>query len=135
MIADNVIKDECIKRMKILELDSKIINDFKSDDKIYVSDLANDNIADVIVYPLLKIKILKFEKAKKVKIYHIVHTESQNKDGTYLLYVSHNKENWKNENRDMKLGYIEAYAYEEIREQKIIGIEINDGKIVNVNNM
>ena len=135
MVSENIVIDECVNRMKILKLDSNIIDDFKSAHKIYVSDLANDNVAEITAYPMFKTFIWKFERAKKVKIYHIVHTESTNTDRTYLLYVSNSRENWKKENRDMKLGYIETYAYEEIRDQKIIGIELNDGKIVNVNNM
>jgi len=70
-----------------------------------------------------------FEKNKKVKIYHMINIERQNKIAVYLLYVKADKKEWKKEKSDLRNGFLEVYSYEETRTVKHIGIETNIEKI------
>lgn len=133
MIANyDELKNECIKRMKILKLNHKLINDYETDEKIYVTDLANNNVSDVTSYQEIRNLVQYFEQIKKIKIYHIIHIEQKNVDKTYLLYVSRNSNEWKAVKNDIKNGFVEVYSYEEIRDFKTIGVETSGGKILRV---
>ena len=128
---DKELKQECIKRLEILKFDEKVIEDFKSKDKLYATNISNRKLVDTTYNEIIQaIKI--FEKTNNVKIYHIVNIETDNNIVVYLLYVKRNKKEWKNERVDLKNGFAEVYSYEENRIFKHIGIETVSGQVVKV---
>ena len=128
---DKELKQECIKRLEILKFDEKVIEDFKSKDKLYATNISNRKLVDTTYNEIIQaIKI--FEKTNNVKIYHIVNIETDNNIVVYLLYVKRNKKEWKNERVDLKNGFAEVYSYEENRIFKHIGIATEAGKVVKV---
>lgn len=127
------LKQECIKRLKILKLDFKIINEFKDNDKVYVSkikDGATEVIFDNDIIDLIKM----FEEKQTIKIYHVIVDE----DNIYMLSVHTNKEIWKEEKADLKKGFTAIVSCDIIHEGIVsftateAGIEINNGRIERV---
>ena len=55
------LKQECIERLKILGLDSKIINDFEKEEKVYISVIDGD-ILEATQYDYALNLIKSFEK-------------------------------------------------------------------------
>lgn len=131
MANDRELKQECIKRLEILKFDEKVIEDFKSKDKLYATNISNRKLIDTAYNELIK-GIKAFEKTNNIKIYHIVNIETDNNMVVYLLFVKRNKREWKNERVDLRNGFAEVYSYEENRNFKHIGIETKAGKIVKV---
>ena len=131
MANDRELKQECIKRLEILKLNEKVIEDFRIKDKLYATNISNKKLVDITYNGIMQgIKI--FEKANNVKIYHIVNIETNNNIVVYLLYVKRNKRKWKNERVDLRNGFAEVYTYEENRIFKHIGIETEAGQVVKV---
>ena len=134
MLEYEYLKEEFIKRLKILKLNNQIIDDFKNNDKVYATIIDGDTIEVTEhnkVYELMK----SFEKNKQGKIYHIISIEGQFRSAVYILYVNSNtKDEWKLEQEDLKRGFAEVSSFEEIikYDNRHIGIEVNDGKIKKV---
>lgn len=127
------LKQECIKRLKILKLDFKIINEFKDNDKVYVSkikDGATEVIFDNDIIDLIKM----FEEKQTIKIYHVIVDE----DNIYMLSVHTNKEIWKEEKADLKKGFTAIVSCDIIHKGIVsftateAGIEIENGRIKRV---
>lgn len=131
MANDKELKQECMKRLEILKFDDKVIEDFNVKDKLYVTNMSNENLVDIAYNEIIQV-IKVFEKANNVRIYHIVKVETHNNIVVYLLCVKRNKREWKNEREDLKNGFTEVYSYEGIRKIKNIGIETNLGKITRI---
>lgn len=127
------IKKECIERLKILGLDSKIINDFEKEEKVYISVIDGD-ILEATQYDYVYKLIKKFEENWKVKIYHIISIERKMRDTVHVLYVSKDKSKWKAEKEDLKNGHTQAHTLETVRAfiKDNVSIEIENGKIVKV---
>ena len=127
------LKQEAIKRLEILKLDSTIINDFKDNNKVYVSKVKENGtefIFDSEVMDMIKI----FEQEKTTKIYHVL----LYKNDIYMLSVHTHKETWKYENAELKKGFVTAVICDIIDNgiigliAKDIGIETEAGKIKKV---
>lgn len=127
------IKNECIERLKILGLDSKIINDFEKEGKIYIS-VIDKAILEATQYNYVLNLIKSFEKDWDVKIYHIISVEEKMKDTIHILYVSKDESTWEAEKEDLKNGYAQAHTLKTVRTymQNNIGISLADGKIIKV---
>lgn len=127
------IKKECIERLNILGLDSKIINDFVNDEKVYISSIDGD-IMEATKYDFVSELMKNFEQTKKVKVYHIISIEREMRSTVHILYVSQEKSNWKSEKEDLKNGYTEVHTLEEVRvlANRNIGIDVKNGKITKV---
>lgn len=100
--------EEAVKRMKKLNLDEKIINDFKLDENIYCSYekgsaivLASEDILD-----LLDI----MSKTNKAILFHIIESKMEYGLCYNLLYVSEYQEDWNEENTLLDKGYIYSYV-------------------------
>lgn len=119
------IKLECVKRLKILELDKEIIDNFSTSDTIYVSSINGEFSKITEEHETIKSLI---ENKKDIVIYHMV----QDKNITYCLYVTKNKEQWKSDKSDMTRGFADVIYYNKAFEEKVIGIETSAGKIVRV---
>ena len=127
------LKQEAIKRLEILKLDSKVINEFKENDNVYVSKVENaatEVILDKEIIDLIKM----FEQKKTIKIYHVI----INQDNIYMLSVHTNKEIWEEEKSDLKRGFTVIVSYDIIHKgiagytAKEAGIETENGKIKRV---
>lgn len=127
------IKKECIERLKILGLDSKIINDFEKEEKVYISVVDRD-ILEATQYDYVLNLIKSFEENWNVKIYHIISIERKMRDTVHVLYVSKDKSKWKAEKEDLKNGFTQAHTLETVRAflHDNIGIKIENGKIIKV---
>lgn len=127
------IKKECIERLKILGLDSKIINDFEKEEKVYISVIDGD-ILEATQYDYVSNLIKSFEKNWNVKIYHIISIERKMRDTVHVLYVNKNKSKWKSEKEDLKNGYAQTHTLETVRAfmQENIEMKIENGKIIKV---
>ena len=127
------LKQECIERLKILGLDSKIINDFVNDEKVYISSIDGD-IMEATKYDFVSELMKNFEQTKKVKVYHIISIEREMRSTVHILYVSQERSNWKSEKEDLKNGYTEVHTLEEVRvlANRNIGIDVENGKIIKV---
>lgn len=120
------LKQESIRRMKILKLDEKIINDFIEKDVIYVSKIQGEiEVANQNQISLVK----EFEKEHKVKIYHIIQLVSKNRNILYFLYVNQKRKYWAQDRKDISLGYIETITVKNLRELRVIGAKIINGKV------
>lgn len=120
------LKQESIRRMKILKLDQKIINDFIKEDILYVSKIQGEiEVANQNQINLVK----EFEKEHKVKIYHIIQLVSKNKSILYFLYVNQKRKYWVQDRKDISLGYIETITVKNLRELRVIGAKIINGKV------
>lgn len=120
------LKQESIRRMKILKLDEKIINDFIEKDVIYVSKIQGEiEVANQNQISLVK----EFEKEHKVKIYHIIQLVSKNRNILYFLYVNQKRKYWSQDRKDISLGYIETITVKNLRELRVIGAKIINGKV------
>lgn len=127
------LKQECIERLKILGLDSKIIDDFVNDEKVYISVLDGEML-EATQYNYVCKLIKSFEKNWKVKIYHIISIERKMRDTVHVLYVSQDKSKWKEEKENLKNGYTQAHTSETIRAfiHNDINIKTQDGKITEI---
>lgn len=124
------LKQEAIKRLEILKLDSKIIKDFKDNNKVYVSKIketGTEIIFDSKIVDMIKI----FEQEKTIKIYHVVIFDSQ----MYMLAIHKHKEEWKKEKLYLKKGWVTVVLFDTPKEGVIefiardVGIEVENGKI------
>lgn len=124
------LKQEAIKRLEILKLDSKIIKDFKDNNKVYVSKIketGTEIIFDSKIVDMIKI----FEQEKTIKIYHVVIFDSQ----MYMLAIHKHKEEWKKEKLYLKKGWVTVVLFYTSKEGVIefiardVGIEVENGKI------
>lgn len=127
------LKQECVDRLKILGLDSKIINDFEKEEKVYISVIHGD-VLEATQYDYVCKLIKKFEENWKVKIYHVISIEREMRDTVHVLYVSKDKNKWKAEKEDLKNGFTQAHTLETVRAfmHDNIGIKIENGKIIKV---
>lgn len=124
------LKQEAIKRLEILKLDSKIIKDFKDNNKVYVSKIketGTEIIFDSKIVDMIKM----FEQEKTIKIYHVVIFDSQ----MYMLAIHKHKEEWKKEKLYLKKGWVTVVLFDTSKEGVIefiardVGIEVENGKI------
>jgi len=120
---------ECIKRLKILKVNDKIIEDFEKNNILYVSEI-NENVSRL--NDKQQELVTQYESTYNVKIFHLVHLKTTNKDLLYCLYVSSKKHEWKLEQRDLDLGFAETICFKKVREIREVGIKTKDGKIVTI---
>ena len=129
-----MMKEEAIKRMKILQLHKNVLDDFMNENKLNKSD---SPLGSLYWLDEEEIKIVKdFEKRHNVLVYHVIHTFSNLGETYELLFVTTEKEEWENEKRDLKNGYAFAQVividYDPNSEMGYIGVESKNGGIVRV---
>lgn len=123
------LKQEAIKRLEILKLDSKIIQELKTDDKVYVSKIENGTTEvkyDNEIMDLIKM----LEQKETIKIYHVIIFDST----MYFLAIHTHQEEWQKEKSDLKRGFIEIVITKSVIEftSRNAGIETENGKIKKV---
>lgn len=120
------LKQEAIRRMKILRLDTKIIKDYVEKNLIYVSEIRGEyEIANQEQLQLLQ----KLEVQNNIKIYHIIHLVSKNRNILYFLFITQKRKKWIQERKDISLGYLETIAVKNTRDLEIIGFKTKNGKV------
>lgn len=129
-----MMKEEAIKRMKILQLHQNVLDDFMNENKLNKSD---SPLGSLYWLDEEEIKIVKdFEKRHNVLVYHVIHTFSNLGETYELLFVTTEKEEWENEKRDLKNGFAFAQVividYDPNSEMGYIGVESKNGGIARV---
>lgn len=130
---NRTLKQECIKRLEILKLDTKVINEFKENNRVYLSKI-NKDTTDVIFDNKIMALIESLESKKTIKIYHIILFENK----IYLLSVHTHKEIWGEEKKDLKRGFTVIVLCDATAKiimefvAKDAGIEVEGGKIKRV---
>lgn len=123
------LKNEAIKRMKILQLKDEIIKEFKDTDTLYISNLGEAlEIADDEQMQFVK----DIEQTKNILVYHLIHRTTQYQDTTYYLFVDNNKKQWKAEKKDLAKQYTLALCYNKVKSFNEIGVWLNDGRITHI---
>ena len=120
------VRKEAIKRMKLLELKNEVIQEFKDNNILYVSNLGGDlAITDIEQKQLIR----ELEENKNILIYHLIHQTTQNRDVIYCLFIDSNKENWKADKEDLKNQFALTICYTKIKSINEIGVWVKDGQI------
>ena len=123
------LKNEAIKRMKILQLKDEIIKEFKDTDTLYISNLGEAlEIADDEQMQFVK----DIEQTKNILVYHLIHRTTQYQDTTYYLFVDNNKKEWKAEKKDLENQFTLALCYTKVKSFNEIGMWIKDGKVTDI---
>lgn len=123
------LKQECMERMRLLELNKQVVEDFKNNDIIYVSQIqgkllkANDE----------QIKLIKeLEQERNIKIYHIIYKKEESTEILCFQYVGNNKHEWVAEKSDIMLGYDGIVFYYIEKGTREIGVKVENGKILEI---
>lgn len=123
------LKNEAIKRMKILQLKDEIIKEFKDTDTLYISNLGGTlEISDDEQMKFVK----EIEQTKNLLVYHLIHRTTQYQDTTYYLFVDNNKKEWIAEKKDLEKQYTLALCYTKVKSFNEIGMWIKDGKVTDI---
>lgn len=115
MNKENKMKQEAIKRLKMLDLNSNVLSDFANDEVVYISEhqkimgldagilfWANDEQMNYI---------REFEEKNGVLVYHAILTPFIYGKCLSLLYVSKYEEEWELEKSALRNGRIPSYVY------------------------
>ena len=123
------LKNEAIKRMQILKLEDKIIQDLKDKNILYISNLGGT----LEVEDDEQIQFVKdIEQTKNILVYHLIHRTTQYQDTTYYLFVDNNKKEWKAEKKDLENQFTLALCYTKVKSFNEIGMWIKDGKVTDI---
>lgn len=132
------MKKQAIKQMKALKLNKKIIQEFEECNQIYesIGSLAKINKISDATYKAIK----NYEKRNNEIVYHIIHNKTETLGEINMLYVTNEKENWKDDIRDIKHGYVLSKVItvnlklDEIEnyENRVIGIKRVKGGLIKV---
>ena len=98
---EDELKHEAIERMKILKLSNQIIDDYKTNNDLYICNVRN-NIQKVSTTE--RSIVDKIEQDYNVKVYYLV----QYQNLLYFLYIKDNQEEWEQEKQNLKNGYAEV---------------------------
>lgn len=126
------MKNEVIKRMKILRLHQNVLDDFINENKLNKSD---SPVGALYWLDEKELEMVKdFENKHNVIVYHIIHTFSNLGETYELLFITKEKEEWEAEKVDLKNGFALAQVIvmddSPNSEMGYIGIEnINGGLI------
>lgn len=132
------MKEQVIKQMKALKLNNKVIEDYLKENKIYKSTNIKPYIEEI---PEEEKKLIEdFEKKNETIVFHVINVKSQILNQYELLFISRNKENWKDDVVDNKNGFIISNTIvintklnkQIVNEIGIIGIENNNGGVYRV---
>lgn len=109
-VSIEIKKAEAINRMKALDLYTPYINEFKKNDKIFLSEMTGgvyefDDDAD------LNAKVKEFEEENNALVYHVIRTMTVFGELYSFLFVSDYKQEWEIENDYLQDGYTLAYVW------------------------
>ena len=132
------MKEQAVKQMKVLKLNNKVIEDYMKEDKIYKSINIKPYLEEITEEE--KKLIEDFEKKYETIVFHIININSKILNQYELLFVTRNKENWKDDVVDNKNGFMISNTIvintelnkQMVNEIGIIGIENNNGGVYRV---
>lgn len=124
------MKEECIKRMKELKLSNNCIKAFEND-KIWLSE----GYGALYELEEEELEIVnKFESKTNNKVYHVIHDMTEFGELYSLLFVSKNKDEWKEDFEDLKnlcpISYVYNKTYPELSEYGSIMVFPNIGGLI-----
>lgn len=123
----DIVKEEALKRMKLLKLHQNVIKEFKDENKLNRSEFGLG-----ILYWLTdeeKQLVDEFQnKHKGYLVYHVIKTETRDFGTVYdLLYVAPYEDEWLNEREKLKDNWIYSYSVTEFAECGPIKIKCING--------
>lgn len=132
------MKKQAIKQMKALKFNNKVIENYIKEGKIYKSTNIKPYIEEISKEE--KKLIEDFENKYETIVFHVINVNSQVLNQYELLFVTRNKENWKDDVVDNKNGFIISNTIvintklnkQMVNEIGIIGIENNNGGVYRV---
>ena len=132
LLSKKEMKEEAIKRMKILRLHQNVLDDFINENKHNKSETSFGSLYWLDEKELEMVK--DFENKHNVIVYHIIHTFSNLGETQELLFITKEKEEWEAEKVDLKNGFALAQVivmdYSPDSEMGYIGIENINGGLV-----
>lgn len=124
-------KEEAIGRMRMLHLHSNVINEFRNQDRINLSENGG------FLYWLddsQKQLVAEFEKKHNSIVYHVIRSNTIYGEMLAFLYVSDSEEEWEMDREDLKngitLAYVENVSNKCCSEFGSIGIQLSLGGLV-----
>lgn len=126
------IKDEAIKRMKLLQLHPNVIKEFQDENKLNKSEYGKG-----ILYWIKDEEqqlVNEFQKEHKgYLVYHIIKTETVDFGTVYdLLYVTPYEDEWSSEKEELKDNWIYSYTVTEFAECGLIKVKCINGGLARV---
>ena len=105
---------EALLRMKLLRLDSSVVNLFKKEQKLFYSE-RQSKIFNAVLYwldnkPEYVELVKKFEDQTHYLVYHCQLTHFEFGDCLTLLFVTNDEEEWVRERMDLNSGCIFSYV-------------------------
>lgn len=126
------VKDEAIKRMKLLQLHPNIIKEFQAENKLNRSEFGKG-----ILYWLTDDEqqiVNEFQNEHEgYLVYHIIKTETVDFGTVYdLLYVTPYEDEWSSEREELKDNWIYSYTVTEFAECGPIKVKCINGGLARV---
>lgn len=124
------VKEEALKRMKLLNLHQNIINEFKTENKLNRSE----HKLGILFWLTDEEKeiVKEFEKEHNgYLVYHVIKTHNIDFGIIYdLLYVSPNEDDWTLEREDLKNNLVMSYSVTQFAECGLIQVKSINGGLV-----
>ena len=129
------VKNECVKRMKMLKLHPNVINEFINENKLNKSDGPLGTLYWLTEEEQERVK--RIEEKYNVLVYHVIHTYSSNLGELYdLLFITNDKIEWKYDRQDLEkeIMFSRTEVVEDVINSEFgcIGIEIKNGGVVRI---
>ena len=126
------VKDEAIKRMKLLQLHPNVIKEFQDENKLNKSEYGKG-----ILYWIKDEEqqlVNEFQNEHKgYLVYHIIKTETVDLGTVYdLLYVAPYEDEWSSEREELKDNWIYSYTATEFAECGPIKVKCINGGLARV---
>ena len=102
------MKNEAINRMSLMGIQKSVINRFRQNNKIFVSEPPFGRLYDPS--EILKQQIKEFEEKYNALVYMVVKAYTQFGILDSLLYVSQYQEEWEMDQADIKVNYVMTYT-------------------------
>jgi len=125
------MKEEAIRRMKALKIHKNVINNLKNEG---VLNRSEGKLG--ILFWLNKEEenlVKKFETKYNVFVYHVIKTYTVDMGCIYdLLYITEEKDIWKEEIERLRYGYVLSYTISQFSESGDILIKSRNGGLVRI---
>ncbi len=132
---NNPMKEEAIKRLKLLNVHPNVLRDFIKEDKLNYSENGilfwvdnNKEWAD---------RIRRWEEKTGFLVYHVIYNKTDFGELLTLLFVSTYEEEWESDVRDLKNGFPIAYVMnlddDFCSEMGTVGVVMRYGGVIRTN--
>ncbi len=128
------MKEEAIRRLKMLRVHPNVIRDFVEENKLNYSENGilfwvdnNREWAD---------RVSKWQEKSECMVYHVIYNRTKSGEFLTLLFVSKYEEDWEIETKGLKEGFPEAYVInlddDFCSEMGTVGIAMRYGGVVRI---